>query len=106
MAEFSSFEVREFDTSTLTGSFQSIGTPLSEAARFVQIFNTSSVSVYIGKSGATICRLPAQSSLFLPSYPRHNTLNEGAFVFPAKTQLQAKQVTGAAAGAIIVNIIT
>ena len=106
MAEFSNFEVKEFDTATLTGSFQSLGSPLSEAARFVQIYNTSSVSVYIGRNGSTIARLPAQSSLFLPSYPRHNTLNEGAFVFAANTQLQAKQVTAAGAGAIIVNIIT
>lgn len=106
MAEFSKFEVKEFDTGTLTGSFQSVGTPTLEAARFVQIFNTSSVSVYIGVGGNTIARLPAASSLFLPSYPRHNTLNEGAFVLPAKSQLQAKQVTAAGAGAIIVNIIT
>lgn len=107
MAEFYRFELKEFDTSTLTGSFQNLGTALSNAARYFQIFNTSTVDVYITNDNSTnIIRVPASSNLPIPSYPQHNSKDEGAFVLKKGTQLRIKQVSAAAAGAVIVHVFT
>lgn len=107
MAEFTKFELKEFDTASLTGSFQNLGTALGAAARYVHIWNTSTVDVYITNDNSTnILRIPAGKDVPLPSYPQHNTLNEASYVFKKGTQLKVKQVTAAAAGAIIVHVLT
>lgn len=107
MAEFYSFELKEFDTATLSASFQNVGTALSNAARYAHFWNTSTVDVYVTADGTNNnFRIPAGKDLPVPSYPQHNTLNEGAFVFRKGTQLKAKQVTAGAAGALIVHIFT
>lgn len=107
MAEFYSFELKEFDTSTLSGTFQNLGTVLLKAARYAQIFNTSTVDVYITADGTNnTFRVPAAGNLPIPSYPQHNANNDGCFVLKKGTQLKVKQVTAGAAGAVIVHIFT
>lgn len=107
MAEFYRFELKEFDAATLSGSYQNLGAALSNAARYVQFFNTSSVDVYISIDNSTNSfRIPAGGNLPVPSYPQHNTKNDGSFVFKKGTQLKVKQVSAAAAGAIIAHVFT
>jgi hypothetical protein len=107
MAEFTRFELKEFDTSTLSGTFQNLGSALAHAAKYAQFFNTSTVDVYVTVDGTNNAfRVPANSNLPVPSYPQHNANNDGAFVFKKGTQLKVKQVSAAAAGAFIAHIFT
>ena len=107
MAEFLGYELKEFDTATLTGSFQNYGSVLSNAARSAEFINTSTVDVYITVDGTNnALRVPAGKAVSVPSYPKHNSLNEGAFVLKKGVQLKVKQVTAAAAGALIGHIYT
>lgn len=107
MAEFYRFELKEFNAASLNGTFQNLGSALSNAARYVHIWNTSDVDVYITANGTTNdFRVPSNGDLPIPSYTQHNTLNEASFVFKKGTQLQIKQVTAAGTGVIIVHIFT
>jgi hypothetical protein len=42
-----------FDSSTLSGSYQAIGTPLPDEARIVKMVNTSTVPVVVSLNGTT-----------------------------------------------------
>ena len=107
MAEFYGFELKEFDTASLSGSFQNLGSTFSKAARYVHIWNTSTVDVYITNNNSTnILRVPAGKDLPLVAYSQHNANNAGSYIFKKGTQLKVKQVTAAAAGAIIVTVCT
>lgn len=107
MARFLNFELREFDTATLTGAFQNIGAQLTRAAKTVVIANTSTVDVYITNDGTSnVFRIPAGEELPIPAYDTNFTLHEETCVFREGTQLMARQVTAAAAGAIIVHIFS
>ncbi len=108
MAASLGFELKEFDATGLSGSYQNLGTALSLPAREVQIFNTSNVEVYISQDGSTnILRIPATDDIKLSAYAKHNALNEARFVFDSGTQLRVLQVTGAgSSGDIIAHIYT
>lgn len=107
MAEFLSFELKEFNTANLTGNFQDFGAALSNPARYAEFINTSTVDVYITIDGTNnALRIPAGKSVPVPPYSQHNTLNEGAYVLRKGVQMRVKQVTAAAAGALIAHIYT
>lgn len=107
MAEFLRYELKEFDASTLSGTFQNFGAVLSNAAKYAEFINTSTVDAYITVDGTNNAfRIPAGKAVSVPSYPQHNTKNDGSFVFQKGIQLKVKQVTAAAAGAIIAHIFT
>lgn len=107
MAEFLSFELKEFDTATLSGTFQNWGTALAKPAKYAQFFNTSTVDAYVTIDGTNnTFRIPANSNFPVPSYPASNNNNAGTIVFKKGTQLKVKQVTAAAAGALIAHIFT
>jgi len=107
MAEFTKFELKEFDTATLSGTFQNFGSVLGGAAHYAEFINTSTVDVYVTIDGTNnALRIPAGKSVPLPSYPQHNANNDSAFVLRKGIQLKVKQVTGAAAGALIAHIFT
>lgn len=107
MSKFASFELKEFDSASLTAAFQTFGTALSNPAYHLEIDNTSDVDVYISIDGSNnTWRIAAGAILPIPSYQRHNTLNEASYVLKSGTQLQIKQVTAAGTGFIIANIYT
>lgn len=107
MAEFYGFDLKQFDTSTLSGAYQNLGTPLAKAARYVHVWNTSTVDAYISTDGVKDdIRIPAGKDLPIPAYTQHTTQNFGSYIFKKGLQLKIKQVTAAAAGAVIVNIFT
>ena len=106
MAQYSSFELREFNTANLTGSFLNLGAVLGQAAKYVHIFNTSTVDAYITNDNSTnIIRIAAGKDLPLPPYPYYGSDADSAYIFPKGTQLKIKQVTAAAAGAVIVQLV-
>ena len=107
MSQYSNFELKEFNTASLTSGFQNLGAALSNAAKFVHVFNTSTVDAYITNDNSTnIIRIPAGKDLPLSPYPFYGNDKESSFIFPKGTQLKVKQVTAAAAGAIVVHILT
>ena len=99
------FELKEFNAASLTSDYQNFGTATSNPCFYAVIFNASNVDVYISTDGSTNdIRIPATGYLPITSYPRHNTLIQGSYVFKAGTQLSIKQVTGSGTGTIIANI--
>lgn len=108
MALFCGLELKEFNAASLTGSYQNLGTALSNPAYQVTISNESDVGVYISTDGGSTndIRLSAGQILLLTYYSRHNDDTKGAYVLKKSTQLKIKQVTAAGTGAIIVNVQT
>ncbi len=105
MAQFYSFELKEFDAANLTGSFQNLGTSLSNPARYVHINNGSDVDVYITNDGSNnLFRVPAGQPLPMPA--SRDKRDEGAFIFSSQDQLQIKQTTGTGTGFIAVHIFS
>lgn len=106
-----SFELKEFNTASLTAAYQAFGGTLSAPAVSVTFINEGNVDVYISIDASTDhMRVPG--ALFTPgvlevyTYNKHNHQNEDRCVFAKGTQLSVKQVTGAGAGYIIANICT
>lgn len=107
MSLVSGYELKEFNSASLTGSYQNLGAALSNAAYYGVIFNSSNVAVYISSDGTTDeIRVPAGGTLPLTYFSRHNTLTKAACIFKKGTQLQIKQVTAAGTGFICVNLMT
>jgi len=107
MTLLSGFELKEFDSASLTGAYQNLGSVLANPAYSVYINNKSNVDVYISTDGSTDdIRVATGKELPLTYFSRHNTLLKGSCIFKKGQQLHIKQVTGAGAGDIIVNILT
>jgi len=108
MAGTLGFELKEFDATSLDGTYQNLGSALASPARKVLFFNTSDVDAYISNDGSSnIIRIPSGKDVKIDSYDKHNDLNEAAFVFKSGTQLTVSQVTGAGlSGNIIAHIFT
>lgn len=105
MTKVSTFEIKEFDSSSLTGSYQNFGSALSNPAYLIHIFNDSNVHVYVSIDGSTnTWRVADGQSLTLsPFYGDPNNL-DGTLICSSGTQLSIKQVTGAGTGFIVANI--
>jgi len=101
-------ELKEFDATTLDGTFQNLGTVLANPAIKMMFFNTSDVDCYISTDGATnLLRLPSGSALTFDE-STYNTPNKGKeYYFAEGQQLTVTQETGAgASGDIIAHIVT
>lgn len=98
--------LRTFDTSTLTGSFQDMGSsipfPVSKAA----LINPSDVDVLItDMSTEEDIRVPANSTVNIgEGISSYGQMASTGIVFTANTQLQVKQVTGAGTGTLVFNL--
>lgn len=107
MTLFTAYELKEFNSASLTGVYQNFGTALSLPSYAIDITNSSTVDVYITTDGTTNdIRVQAGKSLqFFGAIP-YNNLPEGVFVLKKGTQLMIKQVTAPGAGFIVANIST
>lgn len=114
MTLLSGFELKEFNSGSLTGAYQNLGSALANPAYYAHIYNNSSEDIYISTDGSTndIMVLSGQI-LPLTFYSRHNTLIRGSCLFPKGQQLYIKQVIVPLekvalppAPDIIVNILT
>lgn len=107
MSLIAGLELKEFDSATLSGSYQNLGTALANGSYRMVLSNESTVGVYITTDGATNqIRLSPSQILVLDSYTRHNTATKAAYILKKGTQLQIKQVTSTGTGSIIVNVLT
>lgn len=99
-------ELKEFNTASLTGSYQTFGSVLANPATKIQIINTSNVDVYISKDNSTNwIRVPPGSITFDESTVRVNQA-DAAYYLAKGIQLYVKQVTAPGAGAIWAHVVT
>ena len=94
----------EFDTASLSGSFQNFGAALTGPALKIQFYNTSTVQVYI-TDGTSNWRIPASGSFMLEESRQDDRVSAPKYVCANAAQLQVKQVTAAAAGAVIAHVV-
>lgn len=106
MALFTEFELKEFDSASLTGAYQNFGTALTNPCYEVIISNESNVAVYISKDGSDDIRVGAGVTITVTALRRFNTLTEAVYLYKTGTQLQIKQVTGAGTGTVVANVFT
>lgn len=106
MSRLASYELFEFDSTNLTGSFQDFGTPLLNPVIIVSFSNTSDVDVYLSIDGLTnTWRIPSLGTLTLDSRDISDNNNDSVYLIRKGVQMQILQVTGAgASGDIIANI--
>lgn len=109
MSRILPIELKEFDASTLSGSFQDFGTALANPAIKIQVFNDSNVDIYISKDEVSnYLRIPAYGTLTLDESTLYFRGVDQEYYLPKGTQLSLKQVTGAgsAGTSIVAHIVT
>lgn len=107
MTLLSTFELKEFDSASLTGSYQNFGSALSNPAYYAYITNSSDVDVYLTTDGTTDqLRIDSGTSVPITYFSWHNTAIKGSFIFAEGVQIQIKQVTATGTGFISANIVT
>jgi len=95
-------------SSALTGSYQDLGSELTEQAIGVVIYNSGDVDVQLSFDDGTTDGpiLPASSSFSDNRYNQNRVREEGLYVLPIGAQVQVKQVTGAGTtGNITINLV-
>lgn len=107
MSILSGLELKEFNSASLTGSYQNFGSALSNPCYYAYFVNESDVDAYITRDGSTDqIRLPSSSQVPMTFFSWHNNYVKGSYLFSKGTQLQIKQVTASGTGAIFVNLLT
>lgn len=108
MSRLLNIELKEFDATSLTGSYQNFGSALSNPGVKVQFYNTSDVDCYITTDGTNNnFRIPANGTLTLDENTVRANADSPDYYLSKGTQLKVKQVTGAgSSGNIVGHIIT
>jgi hypothetical protein len=106
MALFTDFEIKEFDSASLTGSYQNFGAVLTYPCYEVIFFNGSDVDVYVSLDGTTDnIRVASGQSLPMTGFRKYSPSPDGMYLFKKGEQLQIKQVTGTGTGFIVINCL-
>jgi len=104
MALFTNFEVKTFNSASLTVAYQVFGTPLTYPCYECVICNESNVPILISIDGINpIIRIGEGKTHTFKGMTRHETLDKAVFLFSEKTQLYISGTTGA--GIITCNIL-
>lgn len=117
MSRILPIELKEFDATTLNGTHQDFGTPLSNPAIKISIFNTGNTDCYVDYNGMNASgyvgillhiRIPAGGALTLDESTLYFRGIDQEYYLPKGTQLTVQQVTGpsTAGGSIIAHIVT
>lgn len=99
---------RSLDATTLSGTYQNVGSSLETAAISFVIYNTSDVAVQLSFDGGMNDGpiVPASSVFSDWVYNKRNIQETGMYLLPKGCQIQAMEVTGAgSSGNIIINIV-
>ena len=86
--------MRSLDTSTLSGSYLPIGTPLTYSGRIVKIINASNVSITISTNGSTDMDIVPSGSFTLYDAGTNRGNSSPCMFFPKGTQFSAKGSVG------------
>lgn len=107
MTLLAQFELKTFDSASLDGTYQNLGSVTANPCYYAVLSNESNVGVLISIDGVNpIIRLSAGQILPLHSYSRHNSELLGSYLFKKGIQFTIKQVTAPGVGDIILNILT
>lgn len=101
-------ELKEFDATTLDGTYKNFGSTLSNPALKIQLLNSSDVDIYVSDDGATNkFRIPAGSTITFDESTSPIPNRGQEYYFSRGIQLTVTQVTGAGAdGDLIAHIVT
>lgn len=101
-------ELKEFDATSLDGTYQAFGSTLSNPALKLQFLNTSNVDCYISDDGTTNkFRIPAGATITFDESTAPIPNRGQEYYEPVGTQLYVTQVSGAGSdGDIIAHIVT
>ena len=103
MTNLSTTLLREFDSASLTGTYQNMGAVISGPAIGVQAVNNSDVEAYI-TDGFSEYRVPP-GVISLGQIEPFNTRTSGKYHAAKGTQYQIKQVTAAGTGGIWLHVV-
>jgi hypothetical protein len=98
----------QLDATTLSGTYQDVGSALTSPAISFVIYNTSDVDVQLSFDDGTTAGpiVPAGGTFSDNRYNQIQNVEEGLFILPVGAQVQAKQVTGAGtSGNITLNMV-
>lgn len=97
--------VRELAFGSISGSYATLGTPITEHARVVIFTNTTNADIYISLNGTTNNLRLAANGFKLIDFSTNKIRDDGLFI-SSGTQFYAKQVSGAPTqGAVWVEVI-
>lgn len=107
MARELDYEIKEFDATSLSGSYQNFGSVTTHPVLVMSFYNTSDVEVYISKDGSTNnWRIPASGSLTIDSRDVKETKDQTKYCLDKGVQLEVKQVTAAGSDGDIIACLT
>lgn len=102
MGRLRNYQVLEFDTSTLSGSFQNFGSTTTDEVVEMVIVNDSNVHVYVTVDGTNNdIRVPDGATVRFST----QTPDNRKFLVAKGAQLKVKQVTGTGTGHIVANLL-
>lgn len=104
MSEILTVELKEFDTASLTGSYQNFGSVTGGPVYKIQFINVSDVDCYVTE-GASVWRVPASGTITLDETNAVNVRDSSRVFIDNGGQLQIKQVTGAGTGYIWAHLV-
>jgi hypothetical protein len=86
--------LRSIDSSTFTGSYQTLGTPLLYPASIVKLINNSTVLVTISTDGINDMDVAPASSFFVYDITTNEPNSSNALFVPEGTQYLVKGAAG------------
>lgn len=87
--------LRSIDSSTLTGSYQALGTPLAHPVTLLKLVNASSVNVTVSIDGSSDYDVAVANSFFLYDVTSNTPTNGTDAIFiPQGTQFYVKGSAG------------
>jgi len=88
--------LRSIDSATFTGSYQSLGSPLSNSAVLLKVVNNSNVLVTVSYNGVNDHDVVPSSSFYLYDFgsDAQSSSGENSLSFPAHTQVYVKGAAG------------
>lgn len=98
---------RTFDMTTLTGTYQNLGSVIQTPTYGFVFYNTSDVAAQVTFDGGVTDGpiLPAGSTFDASRFNQLSNVEDATFMLPDSSQVQVKQVTGAGtAGELILNV--
>lgn len=97
--------IRELAFGSISGSYATVGTPLTDHARLARIVNSTDAQVYISDDGVNNKLRLAANSYILFDFSANKIRDDGLF-FPVGSQFYVKQVSGApTTGSVWVEIV-
>jgi hypothetical protein len=94
--------IRSIDSSTFTGTYQKLGTPLVNAASIVKLVNNSTSLITVSVDGTTTVDVAPPTSFFLYDITSDSPNSTDAVFIPAGTQYL---VSGAAGTGLVYLVV-